>query len=65
MNFKEEKESYDDGMSFKEISFKVYYPGLVITFIPFNNKLNYSFHYNDIKSLDEINKIAEYKISKK
>jgi hypothetical protein len=65
MENKEVKVNYDNGINFEDINFKIYKPGLVISFIVFEQKLKYDFHFNDIKTLDEINKIAEYKISKK
>jgi hypothetical protein len=59
------KVNYDNGINFEDINFKIYKPGLVISFIVFEQKVNYDFHFNDIKTLDEINKITEYKIIKK
>ena len=65
MENKEVKVNYDNGINFEDINFKIYKPGLVISFIVFEQKLKYDFHFNDIKTLEEINKITEYKISKK
>lgn len=64
MENKEFKYSYEYGMKTEQINVKIYKPGLVISFIVFEQNINYDFHFNDVRTLDEINKITEYKISK-
>lgn len=55
-----------DGNPSNKFEIKIYNPGTIISFLLFRTPSgNVKLQYSDKRTLDEINKITEYKISKK